>query len=91
LKNPQQEEASDKPPQIYFDPEPDPLRNNVRMGCGAVFGLLFALYVMIRLFKLSYFSIDILYIFIILAVVFICLFAYLALRQGDHFWENFFK
>ena len=61
------------------------------MGCGAVFGLFFAVYVLFRLFKLSYFSSTIFYVFIVLAVIFICLFAYLALRQGDHFWENFFK
>jgi uncharacterized protein YacL len=91
LKNSPQDNNAEKRPRIYFDPEPDSLRDSVRMGCGAIFGLFFSVYVLFRLFKLSYFSSTIFYVFIVLAVIFICLFAYLALRQGDHFWENFFK
>jgi uncharacterized protein YacL len=91
LKTPPDDDVTDKPPRIYFDPEPDPERDNVRMGCGAVFGLFFALYVLFKLAKWFHFSDYVLYIFITLAVIFSCLFAYLAMRRGDSFWEKFFR
>jgi hypothetical protein len=77
-----------KPPKIYFDTEKDPLEGNMRMGCATVFGICFAIYVTYRLFRWTHFPNYVLYILIVLAVIFIWLFAYLALRDGDSFWRK---
>jgi hypothetical protein len=30
---------ADEPPEIFFEPKPDPFERKVRIGCGSVFGL----------------------------------------------------
>jgi hypothetical protein len=76
-----------KPPQIYFDPEPDPLESKVRIGCGGLLGLFFGLFVAFRWFFYTAGAITTLAI----VLVSVCLFAYLALRYGDYFWKEFIK
>jgi ABC-type uncharacterized transport system permease subunit len=74
-------------PKIYFNPEPDPLESKVRIGCGSLLGLFFGLFVAFRWFFNSSGVIST----IAIVVVFVCLFAYLALRYGDYFWKEFLK
>jgi hypothetical protein len=71
-----------EPPVIFFDPVPDAMERKIRIGCGSVFGLFIALLVALRWF---YFSVG---IFAVLAIVFACLFGWLALRYGDRFWRE---
>jgi hypothetical protein len=81
----------EKPPRIYFDAEKDPQENSIRMGCAAVFAICFAIYVTYRLFRWRHFSNYTFYAFILLAIAFIWLFAYLATRDGDSFWRKILK
>lgn len=71
-------------PWIVFEHQPDPLERKLRMGCGSLLGLVFAL-----VFSIYYWrSLEAFFVFAAVAVVG-C--AWLALRYGDSFFMAAFK
>jgi hypothetical protein len=74
-----------EPPEIIFEHAPDALERKVRVGCGALLGLVVAL---LLLLQWAYLSMGAM-VFILLVSVGTC--AWLALRYGDEFWREMLK
>jgi Flp pilus assembly protein TadB len=74
-----------EPPEIIFEHAPDALERKIRIGCGALLGLVAALFFILRW---AYLSAGVAVVVVLLSV---CVCAWLALRYGDEFWREMLK
>lgn len=69
---------------IHEDPDISEAEKVTRFGCGAVFGVFFGFFLVIR-FALSSFGLA-----AVAIVGAVCVCGYLALKYGDEFWYSIF-